>query len=118
VVAVGYLQPVRERHVGHRSIALDGGALGSAWKRGGAGLPPQLLRPHQDGRLGYGGCRIRRLLARRRRKREQERASCRGPVVDSVHGDGASGIRVRRRSYTTTVVNATRVMGSTETIIS
>src|SRR6185437_16931733 len=55
VVAVGYLQAVRERHVGHRSIALKGGALGSAWNRGGAGLPPQLLRPHQDGRLDYGG---------------------------------------------------------------
>src|SRR6266853_1163742 len=65
VVAVGYLQAVRERHIGHRSIALEGGALGSAWNRSGAGLPPHLLRPHQDGRLGYGGRRIRRLLAKR-----------------------------------------------------
>jgi len=93
VVAVGYLQAVRERHVGHRSIALEGGALGSAWKRSGAGLPPQLLRPHHDGR--YGGRRIRRLLARGPRKREQERAGCHGPVVESVHGDGTSRIRVR-----------------------
>src|SRR2546425_12544136 len=78
VVAVGYLQAVRERHIGHRSIALEGGALGSAWNRSGAGLPPHLLRPHQDGRLGYGGRRVRRLLAKRTWNRSQEGAGCRG----------------------------------------
>jgi len=36
VVPVGYLQAIRERHVGHGSIALKGGALGSVWKRSGA----------------------------------------------------------------------------------
>src|SRR5438105_11181247 len=41
VVTVGYLQAIRERHVGHGSIALKGGALRSAWKRSGAVLPPQ-----------------------------------------------------------------------------
>jgi len=69
VVAVGYLQAVCERHVGHRSIALEGGALGSTWNRSGAVLPPHLLLPHQDGRLDYGGRRIRRLLAKRPWKR-------------------------------------------------
>src|SRR2546428_11986002 len=41
-VAVGYLQAVRERHVGHGSIALEGGALGPAWECSGARPPPQL----------------------------------------------------------------------------
>src|SRR2546430_16612568 len=76
VVPVGYLQAIRERHVGHGSITLEGGALGSAWKRSGAVLPPQFLRPHQEGRLGDGRCGIRRLLARRPRKRERYCPGC------------------------------------------
>src|SRR5205807_1413858 len=95
VVPVGYLQAIRERHVGHGSITLEGGALGSARNRSGAVLPPHLVPPHHDGRLCYGGRSIRRLLARRPRKRERYGPGCHGPVVESVHGDGTSPIRVR-----------------------
>src|SRR5205807_5696852 len=92
VVAVGYLQAIRERHIGHGSIALEGGALGSAWKRSGAVPPPQFLRPHQKGRLGDGRRGIRRLLARRPGKRERYGPGCHSTVVKSVHGDGTSHI--------------------------
>src|SRR6185369_10293179 len=61
-VAVGQLQAVSERHVSHCSIALEAGALGSAWQRCGAVLPLHLVRHHHDGRLHYGGCTILRLL--------------------------------------------------------
>src|SRR5438445_4231001 len=98
-VAVGQLQPVGERKVGHRAIALEGGALGSARNRSGAVLPPHLVLPHHDGRLCYGGRRIRRLLARRPRKRERYGPGCHGPVVESVHGDGTSRIRVRPNGW-------------------